>query len=220
MLLEDIQKSISDMNEIRQLEQTAMDLQKQENADKLYTAAVNENHNIIISLDDANNNLSFKPSERLRMQIKTVIVALQECISTGLVQESKVKQLSSSIKVLKESINEEWKAFYSEIADGRIKKLTTVQSITPDKNKTGLVLTRIRNGAKLNYGDNGNLRLFASGVKDADSILESLELTDEILSFLDKVSEGRATIIDLTEDVEKWVREEKLASKFQVRFDS
>ena len=62
--------------------------------------------------------------------------------------------------------------------------------------------------------------MFAAGIKEADDILESLELTDEILRFLDKVSEGRATIMDLTEAVEIWIREEKLAAKFQVRFES
>ena len=208
------------MDEIRHLEQAAKDLQRQENADKLFTATVNENHNIIICLDEARNNLSFRPSEELKRQIKNMFVVLHECTSTGLVQESKIKTLSSTIKALKDLINGEWKIFYAGIADGRISKLTTVQSITPDKNKTRFVLTKIKNGAKLNFGDNGNLKLFADGIEEADTILESLELTDEILSFLDKVSEGCATIMDLTEAVEKWIRDEKLAEKFLVRFDS
>jgi len=208
------------MDELKQLEQAARDSQKQENADKLFTAAVNDNHNIVISLNEARNYLSFKPSEELKRQIKNMFAALQECISAGLVQESKAKALSSTIKALKDSINEEWKTFYAGIADGRIIKLTTVQSITPDKNKTRFVLTKIKNGAKLDFGDNGNLKLFAAGIKEADTILESLELTDEILSFLDKVSEGCATIMDLTEAVEKWIKDEKLATKFLLRFDS
>ena len=220
MLLEDIQKSISDMDELKQLEQAARDSQKQENADKLFTAAVNDNHNIVISLNEARNYLSFKPSEELKRQIKNMFAALQECISAGLVQESKAKALSSTIKALKDSINEEWKTFYAGIADGRIIKLTTVQSITPDKTKTGYVLTKIKNGAKLHYGDDGNLRLFAAGIKEADDILESLELTDEILRFLDKVSEGRATIMDLTEAVEIWIREEQLSMKFSICFEA
>ena len=57
------------MDELRQLEQAARDSQKQENADKLFTAAVNDNHSIIISLNEARNYLSFKPSEKLTRQI-------------------------------------------------------------------------------------------------------------------------------------------------------
>ncbi len=220
MLLEDIQKSVADMNQIQQLEKASKDSRKQESVDKLFAAAVNENHNIVTSLDEARNNLSFIPSDALKWQIKKLFIALQDCISTGLVQESKAKALTSIIKTLKDSVNEEWEAFYAGLANGRISKLTTVQSITPDKNKTNSVLTKLNNGAKLNYEDNGNLRLFAVGIKEADLILSKLELTDSILSFLDKVSAGRATINDLTRDVKEWIKEENLADKFLICFVS
>ena len=220
MLLDDIQKSIADMNEMQQLEQAAKDSQKQDNVDRLFAAAVNENHNIVVSISEAQKKLAFSPSEELRRQIRKMLLVLFECIGTGLVHEDKAKGLSSSIKKLKDSINDEWKSFYGELADRRTSKLTTVQSITPDKIKTGLVITKIKNGATLNYGDNGNLRLFAEGIKEADVILERLGLTDEILDFLDKVSEGRATILDFTETIKKWIIDENLSTKFMIHFDS
>lgn len=220
MLLDDIQKSIADMNEIQQLEQASKDSQKQDNADKLYSQAVYENHKVITVLDDARKYLKFSPSDALISQIKNVFGALHECISTGLVQEHKARGLSSTIKTLKDTINDEWNDFYSGIADKRISKLTTVQSITPDKIKTGYAITKIKNGASINYADSSNLRLFSDGIKEADAILESLELTDEILSFLDKVVERRATILDLTESVEKWIHDESLTTKFYIRFES
>ena len=220
MLFEDIQKSIADMKEIQQLEQASKDYQKQENIDKLYTLAVSENHNIIASLDEAHKRLYFSPSSGLLNQINNMFAILHGCISTGLVQENNAKVLSTTIKALKESINEEWKIFYESIAEKRISKLTTVKSITPDKTKTGYVITKIKNGAKVNYSNSDNLRLFAEGIKEADNILDSLELTDEILNFLDKVSIGRATIMDLTNEVEKWIHDENLTNKFLVRFES
>lgn len=220
MLLDDIQKSIADMKEIQQMEQAAKDSQMQDKADKLYSSVVYENHKIIVCLDAAREYLRFSPSDDLIGQIKNLFAAFPDCISAGLVQEHKVKILLSTIKALKDSINEEWKAFYERIAGKRISKLTTVQSITPDKTKTKYAITKIKNGSVLNYDDNGNMRLFSDGIKEADAILESLELTDEILSFLDKVFEGRATILDLTEAVEKWIHDEGLITKFYVRFES
>ncbi len=219
MLLDDIQKSIADMKEIQQLEQAAKDSQMQDKADKLYSSVVYENHKVIICLDEARKYLQFAPSDALIEQIENLFAIFPDCISTGLVQEHKAKILSSTIKALKDSINEEWKAFYERITGKRIRKLTVVQSITPDKTKTKYAIAKIKSGSILNYDDNGNLRLFADGIKEADAILESLELTDEILGFLDKVFERKATILDLTEAVGDWIYDEGLMTKFYVRFE-
>lgn len=218
MLLEDIQKSIVDMKEIQQLEQASKDSKRQDNIDKLYSLAVFENHRIINSLDEARRHLKFSPSSDLVKQIKRMLSVLHSCIDTGLVQENQAKGLSSSIKEIKDSISGEWKIFYGEIADKRISTLTTVQSITPDRTKTGYVINRIRNGSTIDYGDSRNLKMLSDGIKEADAILESLELTDEILQFLDKVSAGRATLLDYTDSVKKWISEENLNMKFSIRF--
>lgn len=220
MLLDDIQKSIADMKEIQQMEQAVKDSQMQDKADKLYSSVVYENHKVIVCLDAARKHLQFSPSDDLIGQIKNLFAAFPDCISAGLVQLHKVKSLSLTIETLKDSINEEWKAFYERIAGKRIQKLTIVQSIIPDRSKTGYIIAKIKKGFVLNYSDNGNLRLFSDGIKEADAVLESLELTDEILCFLDKVFEGRATILELTEAVEKWIHDEGLMTKFYVRFET
>lgn len=218
MLLEDIQKSIVDMKEIQQLEQASKDSKKQDNIDKLYSLAVFENHRIINSLDEARRHLKFSPSSDLVKQIKRMLSVLHSCIDTGLVQENQAKGLSSSIKAIKDTISGEWKIFYGEIADKRIRTLNTVQSITPDRIKTGYVINKIKNGSTIDYGDSRNLKMLSDGIKEADAILESLELTDEILCFLDKVGEERATLLDLTDSVKEWIYGEKLVMKFTILF--
>ena len=147
-----------------------------------------------------------------------MLSVLHSCIDTGLVQENQAKGLSSSIKAIKDTISGEWKIFYGEIADKRIRTLNTVQSITPDRIKTGYVINKIKNGSTIDYGDSRNLKMLSDGIKEADAILESLELTDEILQFLDKVSAGRATLLDYTDSVKKWISEENLNMKFSIRF--
>ena len=220
MLLEDIQKSIVDMKEIQQLEQASKDSKRQDNIDKLYSLAVFENHRIINSLDEARRHLKFSPSSDLVKQIKRMLSVLYSCIDTGLVHENQAKGLSSSIKAIKDSISGEWKIFYAEIADKRISTLTTVQSITSDRTKTGYVINKIKSGSTIDFGDSRNLKTLSDGIKEADAILESLELTDEILHFLDKVSAGRATLLDYTDSVKTWISEENLTTKFMIRFIS
>ena len=218
MLLEDIQISIDDMNDIQQLEQAAKDSKNQERLDNSFAAAVNENHKVVASVDRARSYLQFTPSRELKSQILRILTDSMDSISTGTVQDSKIRFLNGQTKALKESVGTEWAMFYAGIANRRINTLTTVQNITPDSVKTGYAIKKMKNGSVINYSDTSNLRLMAEGVREADIILGSMGLTDEILQFLNKVSSGEATILDLTDSIIQWIKDEKLTGKFVIGY--
>ena len=218
MLLEDIQKSIDDMNDIQQLEQVAKDSKNQERLDNSFAAAVNENHKVVAGVDRARSYLRFTPSRELKSQMLRILTDSMDSINKGTVQDSKIRFLNGQIKALKESVETEWAMFYAGIANRRISTLTTVQNITPDPTKTGYAITKMKNGSVINYSDTSNLRLMSEGVRDADTILGSMGLTEEILQFLNKVSGGKATILDLTDPIVQWIKEERLTGKFVIGF--
>ena len=49
-------------------------------------------------------------------------------------------------------------------------------------------------------------------------ILEALGLNDEIMEFLGKVAENRATITDLSVNLIDWIKKESLTGKFKISF--
>lgn len=218
MLLEDIQKSIDDMNDIQQLEQAAKDSKNQERLDSSFAAAVNENHKVVVSIAKAISYLRFTPSKELKFQMLRTLTDSMDSIAKGTVQDSKIRFLSGQTKALKGNVESEWTVFYAGIANRRISTLTTIQNITPDPAKTGYAITKMKNGSAINYSDTSNLRLMSEGVRDADTILGSMGLTEEILQFLNKVSSRKATILDLTDSVIQWIQNENLTSKFVIGF--
>ena len=218
MLLEDLKQSIQDMEEIRNLEQAANDMQKQNKTDSNYASVVIENDRITNSVDSSVKYVEFKPSVQLVQKIKQVLEESKKCIETGFAQDNKIKFLSSEVKSTRDLFSEEWGVYYKNFSEKKISTLTTVQSITPDKEKTGYVIKKIQAGGTIDFESGKNARLLSEGISEGDKIIQGLGLNDEILDFLDKVSDGRAQITDLTDTVTTWIQNEDLLNKFNICF--
>lgn len=218
MLLEELKKSIHDMEEIRDLEQASNDIQKQEKTDAGYAATVIENDRITNSVEASVNYVNFKPSEMLVQKIKQILEDSKKCIETGFAQEGKIKSLQMDVKNTRELFSTEWGVFYKGVSDKKISTLTTVQSLTPDREKTGYVIKKILAGGTIDFESGKNARLLSEGISEGEKVIQSLGLNDEILSFLDKVSEGNAQITDLNDTILSWIHKEGLVNKFVINF--
>ena len=218
MLLEEIQKCIEDMDELRRLEQASKDSQKQDKTDTRYAEMVEENHKVVVSIEERRKYVRFIPSSELKEEMIRTVTNSREAVNTGLIQEIKIRELQNDTKYVKERFLSEWKVFFKGLSEKRINTLTTVKGITPDRDKTGYAINKIKNAAVINYNDIDKVRLLAAGVLEADQILEGLGLNDEIMNFLDKVSEGNATLLDLSDNLVKWINSENLSDKFTIAF--
>ena len=222
MLLEDLRKAIEDMKEIQELEQDSQDSQKQARIDNLYAEEVNNNNKLVCGIENTIKFVKFVPSLSLREGLQQLLKDSQDCMETGFVSEGRLKALKTSTKKIREDFEREWSVFYRNVSDKRLHKILAVREITSDKNKTGYVINKIRNGSVINYENGNKIRQLAEGISEADDILKELGLDkeDEIMIFLDKVSEGQATISDITQPIEKWIGENNLGSKFLIKFGS
>lgn len=218
MLIDELQKCIDDMQVIRQLEQASKDFQKQEKADASFATAVNENDELVHGVEDRHKYVGYKPSEEVKERILEALNDSLDSIKSGLFHENRGRSLQNRTKNAKEVFASDWGEFYSELSDKRISTLMTVKGITPNREKTEVAIVRIKNGAAINYKKSDNVRLLAVGIKEADQILEALELNDEIMEFLGKVAEKRATITDLSSNLLEWIMKEKLTGKFMISF--
>lgn len=218
MLLDELQKCIKDMDEIRMLEQMSNDSQKQEKADRMYTTVVADNHKIVMGIEERRKYVCFVPSVELKSEMLTMLANSREAVKMGLFQEARTQFLQNNLKNVKDIAAAEWGMFYARISDKRIRTLMTVKGITPNREKTGYVIAKLKNGAAINYDDNDKVRRLAEGIIEADQIIKELRLNDEVMSFLDKVSERSATIFDLTDSLSAWITKEGLSGKFMIGF--
>lgn len=216
MLLDELKLSIQNMTEVRDLEKAAGDIQKQEKTDANYTAAVTENARVVSAIDASASQVSFRPSSELVRMIKQVLEDSRKCIETGFAQDAKIRFIQNETKSIKERFASEWSEFYKGVSAKSTRTLVTVQSITPDRDKTGYTIKKIQSGVNIDYDYNKNVRLLAEGMAEGDKILQGLGLNDEIMSFLDKVSEGQARITDLSDSIITWIHKEGLINKFTI----
>ena len=218
MLIDELQKCIDDMQVIQQLEQASKDFQKQEKADASFAASVNENDKLVRGVDDRLKYVGYKPSAEVKGRILQALNDSLDSIKSGIFPENRGRILQNGTKSAKEVFAADWGEFYSKLSEKRISTLTTVKGITPNREKTGYAIVKIKNGATINYETSDNVRLLAVGIKEADQILEALGLNDEIMGFLGKVAENRATITDLSANLLDWIMKEKLTGKFKISF--
>ena len=218
MLIDDLQKCIDDMQVIRQLEQASKDFHKQERADASFRASVEENDKLVRGIEDRRKYVDYEPSTEVKGKILQILNDSLDSIKSGIFPENKGRSLQIGTKNAKELFVDDWGKFYSTLSDKRIGTLMTVKGITPNREKTKYTILKIKSGSVINYENTDNVRVLALGIKEADQILDGLGLNDEILGFLGKVAENRATMADLSVNLLDWITNENLMERFKIGF--
>lgn len=149
---------------------------------------------------------------------------LIECINNcgkGLYDGTLTNDMVAVLKTKSETVAGQiqivWKDAATKYAEGTQGYLSVIGGISNNPKKADELLEMIR---KLT---NGNLSVNAidsliENVSRAKAITDSFSLNEDIERFLKKVSTRQATILDLTPEVQKWLSEQCLSSKFKISF--
>lgn len=62
------------------------------------------------------------------------------------------------------------------------------------------------------------LMTLKEAIAQANQIIQNLNLDQEVITFLGKITSGKATLKDLNEDVLQWMKDEQLLSKIKLSF--
>ena len=116
-------------------------------------------------------------------------------------------------------IGKEWKEYYLNATANILSLLDIVKGIIPDEKKAIYAMNKIRKASSWNTSID-NYNYLKQGIEEADKILEDLDLEKDsvILAFLKLVSEGKATILNLTDEILAWIKAENLADKLYINF--
>lgn len=220
MLIESLKKSIADMKEIYKLEKASNDVQKQEKNDKIFSAAVSENHLIVQSVSNRMSQLGFAVSEETKSIVMGFLKSASDATARGMVQESTAKDLQKEVFAINKAILQEWSEYYHKVADQKINMLQTIKGIAPEREKVDYATNKIKLGVSWNF-EYDNLDKMKKGLKEAEEIVDSLGFGDdgaEILDFLKKIASGKASVHDLTPDILKWLTEKNMTTKLAISF--
>lgn len=219
MLIDTLNECIIDMKTVREMETASADTKKQATADYNFKQLVLNLKQTIDEVNLAVENSGFRPSTNVTGALKSFLGACDKIIQVGAANNATTQYISSETKKLYAVIGQEWTEYYSQATANILSLLDTVKGIIPDESKAIYAANKIKKAATWNTTVD-NYNYLKQGITEANQILEDLDLDkdSEILAFLRLVSTGKATILNLTDEILDWLNKEKLAGKIYLKF--
>lgn len=219
MLIDTLNEYIVDMKTVHELETASADNKKQATADYNFKQLIVSLQRMVNELKLAVDNSEFVPSANVLSGFKSFLASCDKVVQAGAANNATTQFVSSESKKLYAIMGQEWSEYYTKSTSNILGLIETVKGILPDENKATYATNKIKKAATWNTSVD-NFNYLKQGIAEADKILEDLDLDkdSEILAFLKLVSEGRATILNLNEEILAWIKAEKLESKIYLNF--
>lgn len=219
MLIDTLNECIVDMKAVKEKETVSADTKKQALADYNFKQLVLTLKQMIDEVNLAVENSDFVPSANVVSALKSFLNSCDKIVQEGAANSATTQYISAELKKLYVVIGQEWVSYYESATTNILSLLNTVKGIIPDENMAIYSANKIKKAANWNKTIE-NYDYLKQGISEADKILDELGLEEdsEILSFLKLVSDGKATIMDLTDDILEWIKKENLADKIYISF--
>ena len=219
MLIDTLNECIIDMKTVREMETTSADTKKQAMADYDFKQLVLSLKRVVDEVNLAVTNSEFRPSANVVNALKSFLNSCEKVVQAGAASKVTTQYISSELKKIYALIGQEWAAYYAKETTNALNLLNIVKGLIPDEKKAIYASNKIKKATLWNTTVD-NYNSLKQGIAEANKILDELglEKDSEVLAFLKLVSEGNATIMDLTDGVLTWIKNEKLAGKMYISF--
>ncbi len=217
MLNDILNQCIIEMKDVKELENVSDGTKRQAKADYNFKLFVTSIQKITLEVKMAVENSDFKPSDSVKRVLQSFCDEIEKTINSGMAKDASTTFLTNESKKTYTLLAEEWKEYYDRKATSIISMLDTVKGIATDKNKLQYAINKIKKGSGWDT-DISNLQYMKNGLLEAKGIMDELALDDSIIQFLRLVSDGKATIDDLSQEILNWISKENLSGKLFVRF--
>lgn len=219
MLVDTLNEAIIDMKTVHELETASADTKKQATANYNFKQLIGSLQQMVNELILAVDNSEFIPSANVLSGFKSFLTACDKVVQAGVANNATTQFVSSESKKLYAVMGQEWSEYYTKSTSNILGLIETVKGILPDENKATYATNKIKKAGAWNTSVE-NLNYLKQGIQEANQIFTEIDLDENspILAFLKLVSEGNATMVDLTDDILAWIKKENLAEKLYINF--
>lgn len=217
MIFDDLDKCIDNMNEIKELEQSSADLQRQERIENIFKGCIRETIKMVNAVQKGYVEFSFKISLEQKQNLLRLIKEYERSMNTQKIQEDRVVYLQRECNSVKKEIAREWDGWYTDFSSPVINMLQNVKKIVENQDKVTFAVNKIKEGKNWDFKIEVLDRM-KRGRMEADDIIRNLGLIKEVSIFLEKVSSGNATLSDLNDKVIRWLEEKKMTERLAISF--
>lgn len=211
MLIDKVNQQIEDFKKISKHNSAVNNAEKQKSIDDKFKNLVLDVKKRSEIIDYCNKEFDFNIN--CVDQLNNLLKSLHDCISDLFVDEDMYKVSERKFKEFESQIKLEWESFHGE----KTKSIKNILDIIVNINRfnIGRCLTDIE-AAKKWESDIQKYQQVKKGLDDAQNLIDNLNLNDDVIIFLKKISKKQATITDLTPEIMDWIYKENLEKKIKI----
>lgn len=215
MIINLLDQKINDMRDLQRMESLQTNKEQQEATDLKYGALVTRLHQFVMVIEYLRKEAQIEQDNASKDDIIMLLNNLKIATELGLVDKDKVAAAESKLSSMLAECKKNWTKQYSELTSARVSTLKVISGI--DSAKVASCLQNIKK-AEIWNTDISTFEAMMTGLESADQLITNLGLNHSIISFLQNVNQGKATLADLTDDVLAWIKEEDLEAKIKLTF--
>ena len=210
MIFVNIDRKIKDMKKLRRLELIKANQAQQAATDTKFRTLVTQVCSFSDAIEYARENLSFSISDSIQTDMLSLLENLKGAVSTGYADKEAVVSAEADFKLIQTNTKKEWGKHFVSYTSTTTNTLKVISGI--DSERINSCIAEIK--AAENWAvDISVLKVLKQAIDSADSLIKDLNMDQETVLFLTKMTSGKATIADLNENVLDWIKKESLGSK-------
>ena len=215
MIIDVLSRKIKDMKDLRQREERRDNKAAQDALDLRFKALTTQIHSLMTVLQYTKENMQFQLSDTLLFDLENLLTEHKAVIRSGFAEKDAINQVETDFKNIQQSIKKEWLKQYSTLTNATISTLQVISGI--DSERVSKCMEGIAKGSAWTTSI-GNFKTMAHSLSEAKILINGLGLDPQIIAFLQKMNNGKATVVDLDDNVLRWLKEESLDQRVKLSF--
>jgi len=215
MMIDILNKKINEMKALRLREERRDNKAAQDALDLKFKLLTEQIHQLMTALQYANKNMQFQLSESVLKDLKNLLIVHKDTIRSGFAEKDSVNKVKTDLNSIQQSIKKEWSKRYSTLTNSTISTLKVISGI--DSEHVAKCLEGIAKGETWTTNI-GEFKIMNKSLSDANTLIAELGLDQRIIDFLQKMNNGKATVMDLDEKVLIWLKAESLDKRVRLSF--
>lgn len=215
MIIGVLDRKIKDMKDLQRLENLQANKEQQESTDAKYRVLVTKLHQLVMVIEYLRQFAQIEQDDAAKNEIIVLLDDLKMVTESGLADKNKVTAVENKLTSIQAYYKKNWVKQYSQLTSAKVSTLKVISGI--DAEKVTSCLQDIQKAEVWNT-DILAFKAMMAGLESAAQMITNLGLNQGIISFLQNMNQGKATLADLTDEVLTWIREEDLETKIILSF--
>lgn len=217
MIIDILTKKIKDMRDLRQREERRDNKAAQDAVDLRFKALTAQIHSLMTALQYTKENMQFQLSDAVLSDLEKLLIEHKAVVRSGFAEKDAINQAETDFKNIQQSIKKEWSKQYSTLTNATISTLQVISKI--DLEHVSKCMEGIAKGSAWTMSIN-DFKTMDNSLSEAKILINELGLDQQIIAFLQKMNNGKATVVDLDDNVLRWLKEESLDKRVKLSFTS